>query len=301
MDGGSIGSSCRALLRRRDRPRSKRAPSPGPSGSDRFTAGGVRPRAQRAEDPHRVLQGRRPARRSRANVVRFPRVHVPPATVEEEARRPVRTSSRQPATTRASGCGSKSAAGACTCVRTRPSATWRGSSILIQGWINYYGRFYRSVLIDVLSRINAYLVRSAHCKYKRLRRYPVKARRFLVDVFLRQPGLFAHCDSARAPTAGRWEPGESRGSRRLLRSRGVQLPPATRPAAVMRAGDHPLSGPGTDARSALISDEAEVACRESGRHGATASECARLESRMACDRRPESASGAGRRASREGW
>ena len=55
---------------------------------------------------------------------------------------------------------------------------------IIQGWINYYGRFYRSVLIKVLRRINAYLVRWAQCKYKRLRRYPAKARRFLVDVFL---------------------------------------------------------------------------------------------------------------------
>ena len=63
---------------------------------------------------------------------------------------------------------------------------------IIQGWINYYGRFYRSVLIKVLRRINAYPVRWAQCKYKRLRRYPAKARRFLVDVFLRQPGLFAH-------------------------------------------------------------------------------------------------------------
>jgi RNA-directed DNA polymerase len=63
---------------------------------------------------------------------------------------------------------------------------------IIQGWINYYGRFYRSVLAKVLRRINAYLVRWAQCKYKRLRRYPAKARRFLVDVFRRQPDLFAH-------------------------------------------------------------------------------------------------------------
>jgi RNA-directed DNA polymerase len=65
-------------------------------------------------------------------------------------------------------------------------------NLLIQGWINYYGRFYRSVLIKVLRRINAYLVRWAMAKYKRLRRSPSRARRFLVDVFRRQPGLFAH-------------------------------------------------------------------------------------------------------------
>jgi RNA-directed DNA polymerase len=63
---------------------------------------------------------------------------------------------------------------------------------IIRGWINYYGRFYRSVLVKVLRRINAYLVRWAQGKYKRLRRYPAQARRFLVDVFRHQPDLFAH-------------------------------------------------------------------------------------------------------------
>jgi RNA-directed DNA polymerase len=41
---------------------------------------------------------------------------------------------------------------------------------IIQGWINYYGRFYRSVLKKALRRIKAYLVRWAQCKCKRLRR-----------------------------------------------------------------------------------------------------------------------------------
>jgi RNA-directed DNA polymerase len=62
---------------------------------------------------------------------------------------------------------------------------------IIQGWINYYGRFYRSVLKKALRPINAYLVRWAQCKCKRLRR-TAKARRFLVDVFERQPDLFPH-------------------------------------------------------------------------------------------------------------
>jgi RNA-directed DNA polymerase len=62
----------------------------------------------------------------------------------------------------------------------------------VQGWINFYGRFYRSELVRLLRRINEYLIRWARCKYKRLRRYPAKARRFLADVFRREPGLFAH-------------------------------------------------------------------------------------------------------------
>jgi site-specific DNA recombinase len=129
VDGPGVSAHpVRALLRRRDRPRSKRATGPGPSGRDRFTAGGVRPRAQRAEEPHRVLHGRRPARLLQAHVVRFPRVHVPPATVEEEEGRPVRQLPPGSQRRRASGCGGRSAAGACTCIRTRPSATWPGSS-----------------------------------------------------------------------------------------------------------------------------------------------------------------------------
>ena len=47
-------------------------------------------------------------------------------------------------------------------------------------------------LVRLLKRINEYLVRWARWKYKRLRRHPAKARRFLADVYRRQPGLFAH-------------------------------------------------------------------------------------------------------------
>ena len=62
----------------------------------------------------------------------------------------------------------------------------------VRGWINFYGRFYRSELNRLLRRINEYLVRSARWKYKRLRRYPAKARRLLAAVYRRDPDLFAH-------------------------------------------------------------------------------------------------------------
>jgi RNA-directed DNA polymerase len=65
-------------------------------------------------------------------------------------------------------------------------------NIVIQGWINYYGRFYRSLVVRLLRRINEYLVRWAMWKYKRLRRRPAKARRFLASVYRREPDLFAH-------------------------------------------------------------------------------------------------------------
>jgi RNA-directed DNA polymerase len=62
----------------------------------------------------------------------------------------------------------------------------------VRGWTNYYGRFYRSELVRLLRRINDYLIRWARMKYKRLRRYPAKARRFLAAVYRREPDLFAH-------------------------------------------------------------------------------------------------------------
>jgi RNA-directed DNA polymerase len=69
---------------------------------------------------------------------------------------------------------------------------------IVRGWINYYGRFYRSKLIVLLRRIDEYLLRWAMQKYKRLRRHRPRARRFLASVERREPTLFAHWQ-ARAP------------------------------------------------------------------------------------------------------
>ena len=62
----------------------------------------------------------------------------------------------------------------------------------VRGWINYYGRFYRTELIWTPRRINHYLVRWAMRKYKRLRRHRTRASRFLEAVAKRDPELFAH-------------------------------------------------------------------------------------------------------------
>jgi RNA-directed DNA polymerase len=62
---------------------------------------------------------------------------------------------------------------------------------IVSGWINYYGRFYRTALHPLLRRLNAYLRRWAARKYKRLRtnkRYS----RWLAGLLSRQPGLFTH-------------------------------------------------------------------------------------------------------------
>ena len=63
---------------------------------------------------------------------------------------------------------------------------------VVQGWINYYGRYYPSMLYPTLRNINRYLVRWARRKYRRLRIHKRRAYQFLVDVARREPNLFAH-------------------------------------------------------------------------------------------------------------
>jgi RNA-directed DNA polymerase len=76
---------------------------------------------------------------------------------------------------------------------------------VVRGWVNYYGRFYRSKLHALLRRINEYLVRWAMRKYKRLRRRPVRAWKWLVNVVRRDPQLFAHWTIGSRP--GGWAVG----------------------------------------------------------------------------------------------
>ena len=63
---------------------------------------------------------------------------------------------------------------------------------IVRGWINYYGRFYRSWLIRSLRRIDDYLVRWAMRKYTRLRGKLSRAWDLLHAVQRREPQLFAH-------------------------------------------------------------------------------------------------------------
>lgn len=63
---------------------------------------------------------------------------------------------------------------------------------IVQGWINYYGRFYKSMLYPLLRRINDHLVRWAMRKYKRLRRRKKRAGELMAQASRRSPRLFAH-------------------------------------------------------------------------------------------------------------
>jgi RNA-directed DNA polymerase len=75
-------------------------------------------------------------------------------------------------------------------------------SPVIQGWINYYGRFYKSALYPTLRQLNRTLVRWATRKFKRLRRHRRRAEYWLGRIADRQPWLFPHWKMGVKPTAG---------------------------------------------------------------------------------------------------
>jgi RNA-directed DNA polymerase len=87
----------------------------------------------------------------------------------------------------------------------RTSLSFRGLATVINptvsGWINYYGRFYKSKLMNFLEQqINPFLVKWARRKYKRLRRAKGKTRRKLAEIASAFPGMFAHWKHGAMPT-----------------------------------------------------------------------------------------------------
>ena len=62
----------------------------------------------------------------------------------------------------------------------------------VQGWINYYGRFYKSAMYTLLRNIERYLIRWAMRKYKRLKGHKRRAKNWLGQIREREPQLLVH-------------------------------------------------------------------------------------------------------------
>ena len=63
---------------------------------------------------------------------------------------------------------------------------------ILQGWINYYGSYYRSALYPVLRHFDRVLVRWAMRKYKKLRDHQRCAGYWLGRIAQNEPSLFVH-------------------------------------------------------------------------------------------------------------
>ena len=71
----------------------------------------------------------------------------------------------------------------------------------IRGWINYYGKFYKSEMYASLRHINKALILWVRRKYKRLARHKKKAEHFLGRMAKQNPILFKHWDIGIMPAA----------------------------------------------------------------------------------------------------
>ena len=72
---------------------------------------------------------------------------------------------------------------------------------IIRGWLQYYGRFYRSALYPPMRQLDRSLARWAERKYKKLRGHLRRATHWVARISRRDPKLWAH-----------WQMGVRRGS-----------------------------------------------------------------------------------------
>ena len=79
----------------------------------------------------------------------------------------------------------------------------RLADLSVRGWMNYYGRYYRSKAVEVLRHFNDALVAWVCRKYRRLRRRRRAAEHWLGRIANREPGLFVLWALGVKPAAGR--------------------------------------------------------------------------------------------------
>ena len=72
----------------------------------------------------------------------------------------------------------------------------------VRGWVNYYGRYYRSALYPVLRHLERALVYWVRRKFKRFARHQRKATHWLGRVARREPNLFHSWQIGIKPAAG---------------------------------------------------------------------------------------------------
>lgn len=62
----------------------------------------------------------------------------------------------------------------------------------VQGWINYYGKFYKSAMYPVLRYIELFLILWVQRMFKRFRGHKTRTKYWLGQIARQEPKLFAH-------------------------------------------------------------------------------------------------------------
>lgn len=101
---------------------------------------------------------------------------------------------------------------------------------IVKGWINYYGKFYKSKLKDFMHTLNVKLAKWARRKYKSLRVSDNKAMNWLYKVSQESPNLLAHWTIGSRPTNGNNNKSRMTGDRhvRFCENIGAAMPGFTR-------------------------------------------------------------------------
>jgi RNA-directed DNA polymerase len=75
---------------------------------------------------------------------------------------------------------------------------------IVRGWLQYYGRYYRSALYVPMRQLDRALARWASRKYKKLRGHLRRATHWIARISRREPSVFAHWQMGvrRGPMAG---------------------------------------------------------------------------------------------------
>ena len=63
---------------------------------------------------------------------------------------------------------------------------------IVSGWLNYYGKYYKSALYPIVNHLNRKLVKWAIQKYKRMKGSQRRATKWLNRIKKKEPNLFAH-------------------------------------------------------------------------------------------------------------
>jgi RNA-directed DNA polymerase len=71
---------------------------------------------------------------------------------------------------------------------------------IIRGWLQYYGRYYRSALYPIMRELDRDLAFWAKRKYKKLRHHLRRATHWIDSISRRSPELFAHWQMGSAAT-----------------------------------------------------------------------------------------------------
>ena len=100
---------------------------------------------------------------------------------------------------------------------------------VVKGWINYYGKFYKTKLKDFMRAINLRIVKWVRSKYLKVRPSVLKGLRWLKSISRKQPKLFAHWAYGALPTVGDNRSRMRRESHvRICENFGAEMPGFTR-------------------------------------------------------------------------